>query len=138
MIYWWILSYLSFVLAAIALAVMESVAHYPSRHILRDIWGGWWIRDWRSKYYDCNKIGHGEEECGRIKFNLFGLWITAPQALTSGWHFSRALMVISLAVSVATTTLIELPLVEGAIYLVILYATWNLVVYLLYNIALKQ
>lgn len=132
-----ILSYLFFVLASIANAVMDNVSHHPSLSVLKDVWGGWWVRDWRSKYNDCNGRGYGEPECGRIRWQILGFWIQAPVQLIDGWHFSKMMMVVFLALSASMATFINLELLEGLLYFVILGVSWNIAFNLFYNKILR-
>lgn len=136
---WWFLiaSYLFFILAAIANAVMDNVSHHPSLSILKNVWGGWWVRDWRSKYYDCNEQGYGEPECGRIKWSIFGIWFTAPVQFIDGWHFSKMIMIVFIAISVTSTCFIQLEIFHGIAYFVVLGLSWNIAFNLFYNKLLR-
>lgn len=135
---WLILSYCYFVLAAICNAVMDNVQHHPSQSVLKDIWGGWWVRDWRVKYKDCDGDGLGDPDCGRIMWKIAGITFKAPVQLLDGWHFSKMCMVFFLALSVATATLSLLSLVWGILYLVIIGVSWNITFNIFYNRLLRR
>lgn len=134
---WIILSYIYFVLAAISNAVMDNVNHHPSLSVLKDVWGGWWVRDWRAKYQDCDGDGKGDPDCGRIRWKILWFSIKAPVQFVDGWHFAKMCMVFFLAMSVATTTMALLTLVQGLLYFGILLISWNVAFNLFYNKLLR-
>lgn len=136
-----IASYIFFVLAAICNAVMDNVAHHPSLSVLKDVWDGWWIRDWRVKYEDCDGDGLGDADCGRKKWSLLGITFNAPVQLLDGWHFSKMVMIIFLCASVTAVTFSKIQYIEwywSLAYFVLLGTSWNFFFGLFYKRILRK
>ena len=135
------LSYFYFILAVIFNAIMDNVSHHPSQSVLKDLWGGWWIRDWTYKYKICDDSEKGKPECGRVQWKLFGFTFNRPVQITDGWHFSKMVMIFFLAASVTCATFSTLP--DRSVFFMLGYfsllgASWILVFNLFYNKLLRR